>query len=46
MKYPETELHLFDSAIGSHLFVVDGSRIYDLPPEVANRLEQSWSALD
>lgn len=46
MKYLETELHLFDSAIGSHLFVVDGSRIYDLPPEVANRLEQSWSALD
>jgi uncharacterized protein len=46
MKYSETELHLFDSAIGSHLFVVDGSRIYDLPPEVANRLEQSWSAVD
>ena len=46
MKYSAPELHLFDSAIGSHLFVVDGSRIYDLPPEVANRLEQSWSALD
>jgi uncharacterized protein len=42
MKHPETELHLFDSVIGSHLFVVDGSRIYDVPPEVAERL----SALD
>jgi uncharacterized protein len=42
VKHPETELHLFDSVIGSHLFVVDGSRIYDVPPEVADRL----SALD
>ncbi|MEH1865539.1 MAG: radical SAM protein [Nostoc sp.] len=43
MKHPDTELRLFKSVIGSHLFVVDGSRIYDLAPEVANRLQQSWS---
>lgn len=46
MKYSETELHPFESMIGSHLFVVDGSRIYDLNPEVANRLQESWSASD
>ncbi|MBD2531102.1 radical SAM protein [Nostoc flagelliforme FACHB-838] len=46
MKHPDTELRLFKSVIGSHLFVVDGSRIYDLAPEVANRLEQSWSEVD
>lgn len=46
MKHPETELHVFESRIGSHLFVVDGSRIYDLTPAAANRLQQSWSAFD
>ena len=46
MKHPETELHLFDSKVGSHLFVVDGSRIYDLSPEIANSLQESWSVSD
>ncbi|WP_414583035.1 radical SAM protein [Scytonema sp. PCC 10023] len=40
-----TELHLFQSAEGSHLFVVDGSRIYDLPTEVAADLNQSLSKI-
>jgi uncharacterized protein len=30
MRNPEAELHIVDSAIGRHLFVVDGSRIYDI----------------
>lgn len=46
MKHLETDLRLFQSDIGSHLFVVDGSRIYDLAPELANRVQESWSALD
>jgi uncharacterized protein len=29
-----SDLHLVDSAIGTHLFVVDGSRLYDLPDAV------------
>lgn len=40
---PEAELHLFQSAGGSHLFVVDGSRIYDLPPEAAAHINQCLS---
>ena len=28
------EARVFRSKVGSHLFVVDGSRVYDLPDEV------------
>lgn len=38
-----TELHLFQSTEGSHLFVVDGSRIYDLPAEAAAYINQCIS---
>jgi uncharacterized protein len=37
------ELHLFQSSAGSHLFVVDGSRIYDLEPCVADHIKQELS---
>ena len=36
VKNPQAQIHFFESKIGSHLLVVDGSRIYDLPPEFAN----------
>ena len=32
---PEAELRFFRSSAGTHLFVADGSRIYDLPDGVA-----------
>ncbi|MCK9923845.1 hypothetical protein MXD61_18565 [Frankia sp. AgPm24] len=32
------EAHLFHSAHGAHLFVVDGSRVYDLPGEVEEQV--------
>lgn len=31
----ERELHLFQSSLGTHLFLADGSRIYDIGPELA-----------
>ncbi|MFC8451445.1 radical SAM protein [Kitasatospora sp. NPDC057223] len=37
------EARVFRSAHGAHLFVADGSRIYDLTAESADRLE-SWTA--
>ncbi|MGH2769268.1 MAG: radical SAM protein, partial [Actinomycetota bacterium] len=37
------ELRTFRSPGGSHLFVVDGSRIYDVSEELAARIE-SWTA--
>ena len=40
---PAAELHRFDSAFGSHVLVVDGSRIYDVPQETT--AEELWSAL-
>ncbi|MGW7607584.1 radical SAM protein [Streptomyces sp. NPDC054766] len=40
---PATELRVFRSAHGAHLFVADGSRVYDLPEETAARLER-WTA--
>jgi uncharacterized protein len=33
------QLHLFRSLAGTHLLVVDGSRIYDIETDVAQRLE-------
>jgi uncharacterized protein len=48
----EQEFHLFQSAAGSHVFVVDGSRIYDLPTEAVAQIQRSdldenplWAAL-
>lgn len=32
------EARVFDSAVGTHLFLADGSRIYDLPPDYAAEL--------
>ncbi|MFF1370388.1 SPASM domain-containing protein [Streptomyces virginiae] len=37
------ETKVFRSAHGAHLFVADGSRIYDLPEAAADRLER-WTA--
>ncbi|MEO3870915.1 radical SAM protein [Nonomuraea sp. B12E4] len=37
------ELKVFRSAHGAHLFLADGSRVYDVPPGVADRLE-GWLA--
>ncbi|MET9731055.1 radical SAM protein [Streptomyces sp. NPDC006458] len=37
------EVKVFRSAHGAHLFVADGSRVYDLPEELAARLER-WTA--
>ncbi|WP_331731638.1 radical SAM/SPASM domain-containing protein [Streptomyces sp. NBC_00073] len=39
----EAEAKVFRSAHGAHLFVTDGSRIYDLPDTTAARLE-AWTA--
>ncbi|MDQ4096775.1 MAG: radical SAM protein, partial [Actinomycetota bacterium] len=36
----DAELHPFSTAAGDHLFVADGSRIYDLPGEEAQRVVQ------
>ena len=35
----ESELHLFPSPLGAHIFVADGSRIYDIDPELAVQIE-------
>jgi uncharacterized protein len=35
----EAELHLFQSTLGTHVFLADGSRIYDLDPELAVQIE-------
>jgi uncharacterized protein len=35
----ESELQIVESSIGRHLFVVDGSRIYDLPDDVTVALD-------
>ena len=34
------------SALGAHLFVVDGSRLYDIPADLAERLERDLTAGD
>ncbi len=36
---PVAEAHVFRSTIGAHLFVADGSRIYDVAPDVADEVE-------
>jgi hypothetical protein len=33
------ELHIFRSTVGSHLFVVDGSCIYDVESNAADHIE-------
>ncbi|MFI8104441.1 radical SAM protein [Streptomyces sp. NPDC086023] len=38
------EVKVFRSAHGAHLFVADGSRVYDVPEAVAARLER-WTAV-
>jgi len=35
---PTADLRLFRSRLGAHLFVADGSRVYDLDPETAEAL--------
>lgn len=40
---PGAQLRVFRSAHGAHLFVADGSRVYDLPEPVAARVER-WTA--
>lgn len=34
----ETDLHIFRSTLGTHIFLADGSRIYDLDPEFASQI--------
>ena len=36
---PRSQVRLFRSGHGDHLFVADGSRIYDIPPDTAARIE-------
>jgi len=38
--------HLFTTRLGAHLFLADGSRIYDVAPEVADALLPSFEAGD
>ncbi|MGW7455484.1 radical SAM protein [Streptomyces sp. NPDC054787] len=42
-REPAAEVKVFRSAHGAHLFVADGSRVYDLPEPLAARVE-AWSA--
>lgn len=42
--HPEAELHPFRSALGNHLFLADGSRIYDLEADLLARIETSLTA--
>jgi uncharacterized protein len=42
--YPEAELHPFRSTLGTHLFLADGSRIYDVEPELVTRIETDLAA--
>lgn len=37
---PTAKIRVFRSAQGAHVFVVDGSRIYDVPDAVADKLER------
>jgi uncharacterized protein len=41
---PAAELHVFRSVAGAHLFVVDGSRVYDVESDVADRVEEKLSS--
>ncbi len=34
-----SEIHPFTTSLGSHLFVVDGSRVYDMDEEIAKSIE-------
>ncbi|MGW6917594.1 radical SAM protein [Kitasatospora sp. NPDC054939] len=43
---PYSEVRVFRSAHGAHLFVADGSRVYDLPERAAARLERWAQAPD
>src|ERR1700685_3671810 len=36
-----SEVRVFHTSHGSHLFMVDGSRIYEVDPGTAHRIEQS-----
>ncbi|HEX9524329.1 MAG TPA: hypothetical protein VF949_15230, partial [Reyranella sp.] len=38
------EARLFHSAAGSHLFIVDGSRIYDLLETATSEIERAFAA--
>ncbi len=38
------ELHIVRSTVGSHLFVVDGSRIYDVESNAADHIEERLSS--
>jgi uncharacterized protein len=40
------EARLFRSKAGAHLFIVDGSRVYDLPEAVASAVERTFAADD
>ena len=40
VQAPSAELHVFRSDVGSHLFIVDGSRIYDVEAQFADTVEE------
>ncbi len=43
-KNPSAELRVFESAHGTHLFVVDGSRVYDIDEDVATAIRHACAA--
>jgi uncharacterized protein len=45
-KHPAAELRVFESAHGMHLFVADGSRVYDIDEDAAREIRRACSAHD
>jgi uncharacterized protein len=44
--HPAAELRVFESARGPHLFVADGSRVYDIDEDTARAIRRACSAHD
>ena len=44
MSNLSAEVRLFRSEAGAHLFIVDGSRVYDLPEEATSAVERAFAA--
>jgi uncharacterized protein len=38
---PDANIHLFETEFGTHLLIVDGSRVYGLPDEIAKELRSA-----
>ena len=39
VRRPDADIHLFETEFGTHLLMVDGSRVYGLPSEIAEELK-------